>query len=350
MAYIGTSPSNGVRRVHTYTATASQTTFSGASSEGVTLSYADTNYLDVYQNGILLGSADYTATSGTSVVLAQAASASDLVVIVVYDVFSVADTVSKSSGGTFDSSITIDEDGATVLTIDRATSDGNIIDLQKDGTTVGSIGVNTKLYIGGSGETHTTGVSFQGSGTSTNRNISPSDGSGALVDGAINLGSSSYRWNSLWLSGGAYIGGTGSANYLDDYEEGTFVPKFTFGGGSSGQSYSSVRNGFYTKIGDTVFITVRLELTARGSSTGTIRIADLPFTSISTSNSNSGFYIGYMANVSGNFDTNNIHLVIDPNETVITFRQMSSGSSVDMAESNFGNSSQVIVSGFYRTA
>jgi len=107
MPYIGTSPSNGVRRVHTYTATASQTTFTGASSEGVTLSYVDTNYIDVFQNGVLLGSADYTSTSGTSVVLAQGASADDLVVIVVYDVFSVADTVSKSSGGAFDGNITM---------------------------------------------------------------------------------------------------------------------------------------------------------------------------------------------------------------------------------------------------
>ena len=106
MAYIGTSPSNGVRRIHTYTATAGQTTFTGSSTEGVTLTYADTNYIDVFQNGVLLGSADYTSTSGTSVVLAQGASVSDLVVIVVYDVFSVADTVSKTAGGTFDGIIT----------------------------------------------------------------------------------------------------------------------------------------------------------------------------------------------------------------------------------------------------
>ena len=107
MPYIGTSPSNGVRRVHTYTATASQTTFTGASSEGVTLSYADTNYIDVFQNGVLLGSDDYTATSGTSVVLAQGASADDLLVVVVYDIFSVADTVSKTNGGSFDSAVTM---------------------------------------------------------------------------------------------------------------------------------------------------------------------------------------------------------------------------------------------------
>ena len=107
MAYIGVSPSNGVRRVHTYTATASQTTFSGAGAEGTSLSYKDSNFVDVYQNGIKLGDADYTSTSGTSIVLAQGASVDDLVVVVVFDVFSVADTVSKADGGTFNNPITI---------------------------------------------------------------------------------------------------------------------------------------------------------------------------------------------------------------------------------------------------
>ena len=114
MPYIGTSPSNGVRRVHTYTATAGQTTFSGSSNEGQTLSYVDTNYIDVYQNGVLLGTADYTSTSGTSVVLAQGASVSDIIVITVYDVFSVADTVSKTSGGNFDSDITVSSSAVKV--------------------------------------------------------------------------------------------------------------------------------------------------------------------------------------------------------------------------------------------
>ncbi len=123
MPYIGTRQSNGVRRVHTYTATASQTTFSGASSEGVTLSYADTNYIDVFQNGVLLGSADYTSTSGTSVVLAQGASVNDLIVIVVYDVFSVADTVSKTNGGSFDSGVTM---SSTLAVTGNQTNSGNL--------------------------------------------------------------------------------------------------------------------------------------------------------------------------------------------------------------------------------
>jgi len=120
MAYIGVSPSNGTRRVHTYTATASQTSFSGAGAEGATLSYKDSNFVDVYQNGVKLGDADYTATSGTAIVLAQGASVNDLIEVVVYDVFSVADTVSKADGGTFDGNVTmagtLDVTGASTLT------------------------------------------------------------------------------------------------------------------------------------------------------------------------------------------------------------------------------------------
>ena len=107
MAYIGASPSNGVRRKHTYTATASQTTFSGAGAEGVSLNYRDSNYVDVYVNGVKLGDADYTATSGTSIVLGVGAAVNDIVEIMAYDVFSVADTVSKADGGQFDGNVTM---------------------------------------------------------------------------------------------------------------------------------------------------------------------------------------------------------------------------------------------------
>jgi hypothetical protein len=134
MSYIGTSPSNGVRKVHTYTATAGQTTFSGVGSENITLSYSDGTYVDVYQNGVLLGTADYTATSGTSIVLAQGASVNDIIVVTVYDIFSVADTVSKSDGGTFDGALTVsgaftsqgidDNADATAITIDSSENVG----------------------------------------------------------------------------------------------------------------------------------------------------------------------------------------------------------------------------------
>ena len=69
MAYIGQSISEGIRRLHTYTATAGQTTFSAV--------YFGSSFIDVYQNGVLLSPDDYTATSGTTVVLDTAAALND---------------------------------------------------------------------------------------------------------------------------------------------------------------------------------------------------------------------------------------------------------------------------------
>jgi hypothetical protein len=101
MAYIGTSPTQGVRRIYNYTATASQTSFSGNDTLGISLAYADGAYIDVYQNGVLLIPTDYVATTGTTVVLDTAASENDTVQMVVYDVFGVADSVSAKDGGGF---------------------------------------------------------------------------------------------------------------------------------------------------------------------------------------------------------------------------------------------------------
>ena len=142
MPFIGVSPQFGVRKKHTYTATAGQTSFSGAGSEGATLSYTDSNFVDVYQNGVKLGDADYTSTSGTAIVLAQGASVDDLVEIIVFDAFSAADTVSKADGGTFDGAVTfgggvsgvLDADGG--ITVDNITIDGTEIDLSSGNLTI----------------------------------------------------------------------------------------------------------------------------------------------------------------------------------------------------------------------
>ena len=105
--YIGTQPYSGIRARHTYTATANQTSFSGAGAENVTLTYADELYIDVYQNGVKLSPADYTATSGTTVVLGTGATVSDIIEVIKYDAFSVADTVSAKDGGNFAGAITV---------------------------------------------------------------------------------------------------------------------------------------------------------------------------------------------------------------------------------------------------
>ena len=50
--------------------------------------------------------------------------------------------LAKTTGATFSDSVVVDAAGATPLTVDRATSDGTIIDVQKDGSSVGTIGTN----------------------------------------------------------------------------------------------------------------------------------------------------------------------------------------------------------------
>ena len=128
MAYIGKSPSQGVRSRFQYQATAGQSSFSSTDANGLTLTYTDSLYLDVYQNGILLVPGDdYTATTGTTVVLVQGASLNDIVEMVAYDVFSVNETYTKTesdnrypfkgnnsiirlNGQTISADITIDSD------------------------------------------------------------------------------------------------------------------------------------------------------------------------------------------------------------------------------------------------
>jgi hypothetical protein len=119
MPYLGRQPGVGVRNRYIYTATASQTTFSGADDNGATLAYDDAAYVDVYLNGVLLiPVTDYAATTKTSVVLTSGAAASDLLEILAYEISSIADTVSKANGGTFDGAITVNgnfsADGGTI--------------------------------------------------------------------------------------------------------------------------------------------------------------------------------------------------------------------------------------------
>jgi hypothetical protein len=80
---------NGTSNRFEYTATAGQTTFSGADSNSAVMAY-DAGFIDVYLNGVKLANADYTASTGTSVVLASGASVNDILMVVAYGTFQLA--------------------------------------------------------------------------------------------------------------------------------------------------------------------------------------------------------------------------------------------------------------------
>jgi len=81
---------NGTANRFKYTATASQTTFTGADDNTNILAY-DAGFIDLFLNGIrLVNGTDFTATSGTSIVLTVGAAANDILEIVAYGTFELA--------------------------------------------------------------------------------------------------------------------------------------------------------------------------------------------------------------------------------------------------------------------
>jgi len=83
---------NGTAARFRFTATASQTTFSGADDNTNTLAY-DSGFMDVYLNGVKLvsgASNDYVATNGTSIVLNSGAASGDILEAIAYGTFELA--------------------------------------------------------------------------------------------------------------------------------------------------------------------------------------------------------------------------------------------------------------------
>ena len=118
MAYLGRSTDGfGVRDRFVFTASGSETSISGADDNSRTLKYEDGTYVDVFMNGVLLlRGTDYNTNTANTISGLASLAASDIIEVIVYDVFTVADTVSKTSGGTFTGAVTT-EGGLTSTTV-----------------------------------------------------------------------------------------------------------------------------------------------------------------------------------------------------------------------------------------
>jgi hypothetical protein len=94
-------------------------------------------------------------------------------------------------------------------------------------------------------------------------------------------------------NGLTFNGDTAAANALDDYEEGTWTMGVAFGGASVGVT-TSANTGTYTKIGRQVTVNGYIELTSKGSSTGSARITGLPFSipNLTQNYATAGLYLG----------------------------------------------------------
>ena len=93
-------PTSYAMQLFKYVATNNQTAFTGADANGAILAFSG-NDVDVYLNGVHLDSSDFTASNGDTITLSTGAATSDELVIRAFRAFTVTDTVSKASGGTF---------------------------------------------------------------------------------------------------------------------------------------------------------------------------------------------------------------------------------------------------------
>jgi hypothetical protein len=145
------------------------------------------------------------------------------------------------------------------------------------------------------------------------------------------------------LAGGGLCFGTdtAAANALDDYEEGTWTPTITFGGNSASVAYST-QTGHYTKIGRAVTLYGHVALSNKGSSTGHLNIAGLPFTPA-----------GDYAPVSLRFQNLSFAdmataIVSSGATTVIFYETANGGAETSLTNSNAANNTRILFQTTYR--
>lgn len=128
------------------------------------------------------------------------------------------------------------------------------------------------------------------------------------------------------------------------FEEGTFVPMLSFGGGTTGIAYT-IQTAKYTKIHNVVYFSFRIDLSSKGTSVGDAVVAGLPFAngdamchaSSSGHNFNLPANSGWMA-------------LIGPSSSDVTLMEVTAaGNVVTMTNSDFTDTSDFVVTGFYFT-
>ncbi len=229
---------NGTANRVAYTATAGQTTFAAT---------YDAGYVDVYLNGIkLIAGTDFTATNGSSIVLASGAALNDTVDIVAYGTFNVAviDIVNDTTpqlGGDLDtngnditfgdndkaifgagSDLQIYHNGSNSYIDDTGT--GALILRGNSNVTIGKYTGETMGYFEADGSAylyHNNAIKFQTSATGADvlgssgsvlskviNSSTTSNGSGAIQQLAVNNGGSYINLNTQ------YVDNTGGGSYF----------------------------------------------------------------------------------------------------------------------------------------
>jgi hypothetical protein len=245
------------------------------------------NHLLVSLNGVMQAPQDSFTVSGSTIVFDSALTSSDNIDFImalgdVLDIGTPSDgtvTSSKLAGAlTTPSNLTVGGVlDATTAIFDRASTDGVIVNLQKNNGSIGSIDVDNGDNLTVQGKSDHSGLQF---GTNA---IFPHKNS-ANIDATIDLGESTLRWKDIYLSGGVNFSANSNpagmtSEILDDYEEGTWTPRLQDLNGNEASAYTSgYPVGTYTKVGRHVWVNFSIRITNKGSMTGNyVHVAGLPF-------------------------------------------------------------------------
>ena len=227
-----------------------------------------------------------------------------------------------------DSAIFSRDASGETMQVCRNAATGELIRFNSNGSQIGSIGTSGGATYFGSAQS---GIMFNG----VNQN--PTNGTSTRVDNTNDLGASNYRYKDIYLGGGAFLGGTATANKLDDYEEGTF--NLTMAGGNGNPSTTQTLGSEYVKIGKLVYFRSFGTLNNSGAS-GPISFSGLPFTP-------TGVTIASIeCNSQGTFDLSPYGYV---SGTVIYINQMRSNNTYIAVNHNVASSGEWSITGHFAT-
>jgi hypothetical protein len=318
--------STAYRTLTEFTATAGQTTFSPPSYT--------VGYINVLRNGVQLGTADFTASNGTTVVLATGATAGDLITTESFYVSSVLNAI-PTTGGTISGNLFINGvetvgsgtpiSGATNPIVVSTGNSNNYVqsyivnnnsagaNASADFTAYPSNGADSAGWVDmgitgpnfsqaaysvtGPNEAYLFGSAPSGASKTGNLVIA-TDSTGTqnriqFYNGGFNVAkaNTSATINQYGLGLGTAVPSSGigiafpatqvsssDPNTLDDYEEGTFTPTATTGLTGTGLSLS----GKYTKVGNLVTIQITVSGTSVATTGAAALINGLPFSGSTT--------------------------------------------------------------------
>ena len=172
----------------------------------------------------------------------------------------------------------------------------------------------------------------------------------AKLDTNITIGGTLGVTGLITASGSIAVGGTGSANTLDDFEEGTWTPSILNGWGILNPT-TSTATGHYTKVGNLVYVLFKIVLNGGSTNGNPLVVAGLPFSHDGTTGG-SGVYDtlhGYFQSANSNA-TNVLGEVGNNGATAIQMRYRAATGLNNFTGSDSGNSGNLTFSGIYRTA